>query len=122
MSNQEEREEMRALQNKLNTQGDECMSELRAGRERMQKEIDEYALIVKAREVQRVRERDAAFEQSQNEKHTRIDESKPKCEAELASKPATQITSHRPQDKQFHADKPERDVKSCCSTQHHESK
>jgi hypothetical protein len=104
MNNREERDEMCALQNKLNAQGDTCISELRAEYERVQKEIDEYTLVVKAREVQCVRELNAAFEQRGKAKHTKIGEFNRKYEAELTTRTATVPTSDLPHEKQSHAE------------------
>jgi hypothetical protein len=68
------------------------------------KKIDEYAVAGKAQQAQRVRELDAAVGRRKKEKFTKIDELRRKCEAEIASRPATATDGEGPREEKSHAE------------------
>jgi hypothetical protein len=84
----------------------------------VRKKIDEYAVAGKARQAQRVRELDAAVERRKKEKFAKIDELRRKCEAEIASRPATATDGEGPRKerKWFEIEKEKLGVARQCTT------
>jgi hypothetical protein len=68
------------------------LKEFSASQAAIQSEVSEYAIAIKARQVQRVRELDGAFERKKKEKQGKFDELKRKHEAELANRPMAVLT------------------------------